>query len=290
MMKKFAALQAAATLVGSAWILPACAAPTTKAQPKAQASSKSQAARIAELEKQVAALRKQLDQANARLALANAAPTRMGKATRQTSADAISAQLDDPASRAEMDARVARLLKPTRQAEAETKEKKPVPAALNFTMKSLEGKDVNLSQYAGRPVLIVNTASKCGNTPQYEGLEKVFKQYKDQGLVVLGFPSADFGGQELDSDEEIASFCQKNFGVSFPMFSKVKVKGEGKAPLFEFLTSEKTNPESPGEIDWNFGKFLIDRDGNIAARFKASVKPEAPEVTAAIEKALAPAA
>lgn len=255
MLKKIVPVGAAILMAAS--ILPACTAAPTKAQAqaktKAQASAKSQAARIAELEKQVAALRKQLALSNAQL----------NQAMKSQMAQA--------------------------QAPAQIEEKKPVPAVLNFTMKSLEGKDVNLSQYAGRPVLIVNTASKCGNTPQYEGLEKLFKQYKDQGLVVLGFPSADFGGQELDSDAEIASFCQKNFGVSFPMFSKVKVKGEGKAPLFEYLTSAQTNPDSPGEIDWNFGKFLIDRDGKIAARFKASVKPEAPEVVAAIEKTLQPA-
>lgn len=165
-----------------------------------------------------------------------------------------------------------------------------MPPVLNFTLKSLDGKDVSLSQYAGKTIMIVNTASKCGNTPQYEGLEKLYEKYKGRGLVILGFPSNDFAGQEPGTDAEIATFCTQNYGVTFPMFSKVKVRGEGKTPLYEFLTSEKTNPQFAGEIDWNFAKFLIDPSGHIAARFRAGLAPDTPEVTAAVEKALAPAA
>ncbi len=175
-------------------------------------------------------------------------------------------------------------------AQTPTQEKKPVPTVLNFTLKSLGGKDVSLSQFQGKTIMIVNTASKCGNTPQYEGLEKMYEKYKARGLVILGFPSNDFAGQEPGTDGEIAAFCHQNYGVSFPMFSKVKVKGEGKTPLYEFLTSEQTNPGFAGEIDWNFAKFLIDPSGKVVARFKSSIKPDTPEVVAAVEKALSPAA
>jgi glutathione peroxidase len=160
------------------------------------------------------------------------------------------------------------------------------PEVLKFTMKSLEGQDVDLSKYSGRVVLIVNTASKCGYTPQYKALQTLHERYGSKGLSVLGFPSNDFGNQEPGSDADIAAFCQKNFGVTFDMFAKVSVKGAGKAPLFEFLTNEKTSPEFPGEIKWNFEKFLISKDGRIVARFRSGVSPTGDEMIRAIENEL----
>lgn len=158
---------------------------------------------------------------------------------------------------------------------------------LDFTMKSLDGKDVKLSKYAGKVVLMVNTASKCGFTQQYKGLQELHKEYSEQGLSVLGFPSNDFGGQEPGNEAEIGAFCQKNYGVTFDMFSKVQVKGEGKTPLYEYLTSEKTDPKFPGEVGWNFEKFLIGRNGEIVARFKSGIAPDAPELVKAVEAELA---
>lgn len=158
---------------------------------------------------------------------------------------------------------------------------------LSFKMKSLEGKEIDLSKYSGKVLLIVNTASKCGYTKQYAGLQLLHQKYSGQGLAVLGFPSDDFGGQEPGTEEEIGEFCQQNYGVEFDMFSKVKVKGEEKVPLYEYLTSADTNPQFPGEVDWNFEKFLIGRDGKIVARFKSKVTPESKEITQAIEAELA---
>jgi glutathione peroxidase len=162
-----------------------------------------------------------------------------------------------------------------------------VPGVLNFTMKSLDGKNVDLAKYQGKVVLMVNTASKCGFTPQYKQLEEIHKKYADQGLAILGFPSNDFGQQEPGTDKEIGEFCTKNYGVEFDMFSKVEVKGDKKCDLYKYLTSKETDPEHAGEIEWNFTKFLIGRDGKIAERFSSKIKPDAPEVTAAIEKELA---
>jgi len=164
---------------------------------------------------------------------------------------------------------------------------KDVPPVLSFTMESLEGKQVPLSKYQGKVIMIVNTASKCGNTPQYETLEKLHEKYADKGLAILGFPANDFKQQEPGTNEEIAAFCQKNYGVKFDMFSKIVVKGEGQAPLYKFLTSPETNPKFPGEITWNFEKFLIGKDGQIAARFKPKTKPDSEEVIEAIETELA---
>ncbi|MBW3637398.1 MAG: glutathione peroxidase [Armatimonadetes bacterium] len=156
----------------------------------------------------------------------------------------------------------------------------------NFKLKNLAGTEVDLSKYKGKTLLIVNTASKCGFTKQYAGLQKLHEKYGKDGLAILGFPANNFGSQEPGSDAEIGEFCQKNYGVGFDMFSKVSVKGEGKAPFFEFLTTE-ANPELTGEINWNFEKFLLTRDGKLIARFKSNVAPDAAPLVSAIESELA---
>jgi glutathione peroxidase len=160
-------------------------------------------------------------------------------------------------------------------------------SVLDFTMKNIDGKDVSLKSYKGKVLLIVNTASKCGYTPQYEGLQKIYDKYKDQGFVILGFPANNFGAQEPGSNEEIKDFCTMKFKVSFPMFAKISVKGEDIHPLYAFLTNKETNPEFGGDIPWNFSKFLADRDGNIIARFSPKDAPESEKVVQAVEGALA---
>jgi len=162
-----------------------------------------------------------------------------------------------------------------------------VPPVLNFTMDSLAGKPVELSQYRGKVVLIVNVASECGLTPQYEQLQALHEKHAGDGLAVLGFPANEFGMQEPGSDSEIAEFCKANYGVSFDMFSKIVVKGDGQHPLYQFLTSEETNPGMSGDISWNFEKFLVGRNGQVVARFSPKVSPDAPEVLEAIEAELA---
>lgn len=162
-----------------------------------------------------------------------------------------------------------------------------MPGVLNFTMKSLTGKEVDLAKYKGKVVLIVNVASQCGLTPQYEALEELHEKYADKGLAVLGFPANEFGAQEPGSDTEIQEFCQQNYGVKFDMFSKVVVKGDGQCPLYKFLTSKETDPKFPGDITWNFEKFLVDRNGQIVKRFPPKVKPDSPEVVSAVEAELA---
>ncbi len=151
----------------------------------------------------------------------------------------------------------------------------------DYSMKTIDGAPKPLSEYKGKVVLVVNVASKCGFTPQYEGLESMYKKYKDRGLVVLGFPANNFMAQEPGTNEEIKQFCTRKYNVDFPMFSKIDVKGDSEAPLYHYLTSAKG-----GDIKWNFTKFLIGRDGQILARFEPDVKPESPEVTAALEAAL----
>ena len=176
---------------------------------------------------------------------------------------------------------------PTTQPSTQPSAVSSVAAPLRFTMKSLDGRDVDLSQYQGKVILMVNTASKCGNTPQYAPLEALYKKYADQGFVILGFPSNDFGHQEPGSDIEISEFCTKNYGVTFPMFSKVDVKGDNICPLYAYLTSKETDAPFAGTITWNFEKFLIGRDGSIVARFKPKTKPDSAQVIAAIETELA---
>ncbi len=163
----------------------------------------------------------------------------------------------------------------------------PAPPVLNFTMNSLAGEPVDLARYRGKVVLIVNTASKCGHTPQYKDLQALHETYGPKGLAVLGFPANEFGRQEPGTDAEIAAFCTQNYGVTFDMFSKVVVKGPGQCELYKFLTSPQTNEPFAGPITWNFEKFLVGRSGQVVARFAPKVKPQSPEVLAAIESELA---
>jgi len=156
----------------------------------------------------------------------------------------------------------------------------------DFTMNSIDGQPLPLSNFKGKVLLIVNVASFCGFTPQYEGLEAVYERYKDQGFVIAGFPANNFGAQEPGTNEEIKTFCSRKYNVKFPIYSKISVKGEDKAPLYQFLTDTTANPKTGGEIKWNFTKFLIDRNGKVIARFESPVKPDSPEVISAIEKAL----
>lgn len=164
---------------------------------------------------------------------------------------------------------------------------KETPKVLDFEMESLSGKPVHLKEYAGKVVLIVNTASECGATPQYKPLQKLHEKYSDKGLVVLGFPCNQFGAQEPGSAKEIQEFCTQNYGVTFPMFAKIDVNGPDAAPLYQYLTSKTTNPESGGKIKWNFEKFLISRDGRIVARFGTRVDPANAELVRAVEAELA---
>lgn len=156
----------------------------------------------------------------------------------------------------------------------------------DFEMKDIDGKTVPLKSYKGKVVLVVNVASKCGLTPQYKGLQAIYSKYKDKGFVILGFPANNFKQQEPGSNAEIKTFCSANYGVEFPMFAKISVKGEDIHPLYKYLTEKETNPEYAGEIRWNFDKFLVGKDGSILKRFHPKVKPEGDEITAAIESAL----
>ncbi len=156
----------------------------------------------------------------------------------------------------------------------------------DFSLKDIDHKQVSLSQYRGKVVMIVNVASRCGFTPQYEGLQKLYLKYKDQGFVILGFPANNFGFQEPGSDEEIKTFCSAKYNVTFPIFSKISVKGDDIHPLYKLLTSKESDPEFGGDIKWNFNKFLVDKSGKIIARFEPPVKPESDQVIQAVEKAL----
>ena len=154
-----------------------------------------------------------------------------------------------------------------------------------YELNSIDGKNISLEEFKGDVLLIVNTASECGFTHQYGGLQKLFEDYSSEGLKVLGFPANNFGGQEPGSDEEIAQFCELNFGVNFPLFSKVSVKGDDIHPLFEELINT-ANPDFTGEIRWNFEKFLIDRNGNLLRRFRSNVAPDSNELINAVKSAL----
>lgn len=156
----------------------------------------------------------------------------------------------------------------------------------DFSVKDIEGRDVSLSEYQGKIIMIVNVASKCGFTPQYEGLEVLYNKYKEQDFVILGFPSNDFLWQESGSNDEIKAFCTLNYGVTFPMFSKIRVKGRNADPLYQYLTSKESNPSYGGKITWNFNKFLIDRDGTVIDRFESSTEPMSESVVSALEGVL----
>jgi glutathione peroxidase len=152
-----------------------------------------------------------------------------------------------------------------------------------IAVKTMDGQEKSFSDYTGKVLLIVNVASYCGYTPQYAGLERLHKRYKEAGLLVLGFPCNDFGAQEPDSNSNIVQFCQRNYGVSFDLFDKVHAKGTQQHPLYAHLTSTAI---PPGEVSWNFEKFLVNKSGEVVARYRSSVGPESSELIAAIEKAL----
>ncbi len=158
---------------------------------------------------------------------------------------------------------------------------------LDFVVKDIDGKDVNLAQYRGKVVMLVNVASKCGNTPQYDALEKMYTKYSDHGFVIIGFPANNFAGQEPGTNAQIKEFCTSTYQVNFPMMGKISVKGDDQAPLYKFLTDKSTAGVFGYDIDWNFAKFVVDRNGNIIARFAAKTKPTDPKVIGVVEKALA---
>lgn len=157
----------------------------------------------------------------------------------------------------------------------------------DFTVKNIDGKDVSLSEYKGKVLLIVNVASLCGNTPQYKDIEALYEKYKSKGLVVLGFPANNFMGQEPGSDKEIQQFCTREYAVTFPMFSKISVKGANQAPLYAYLTQKSENGVIDAPVTWNFQKFLVGKDGKVITSFAPKTLVTASEVTGAIEKALA---
>jgi glutathione peroxidase len=156
----------------------------------------------------------------------------------------------------------------------------------DFQVNSIDGQPVSLASYKGKVVLLVNVASKCGFTPQYTALEAVYEKYKDRGLVIVGIPANNFAQQEPGTNAEIKTFCTRKYNVSFPMMSKVSVKGDDQTPLYKFLTDTSTDPQFAGDIKWNFTKFLFDRNGKAVARFEPATTPDSPDVTKAIEAAL----
>jgi glutathione peroxidase len=159
--------------------------------------------------------------------------------------------------------------------------------AHQFTHPSIAGTPTSLGDYKGKVALVVNVASRCGLTPQYTALEELYREYRDRGLVVLGFPCNQFGAQEPGTESEIQEFCSSRYDVTFPMFSKLEVNGGTRHPLYAWLTEQPTKPEGPGDIGWNFAKFLIGKDGQVIARFSPKTSPTDPRVVEAIESALA---
>ena len=155
-----------------------------------------------------------------------------------------------------------------------------------FKVKDIKGTERSLSEFAGKVLLVVNVASKCGSTPQYKGLEALYQRYRERGFAVLGFPANDFAHQEPGTDEEIQNFCSLTYGVTFPMFSKISVKGKDIHPLYAFLTDKKTNPGFGGKITWNFNKFLVDRTGAIVGRFDTKDEPLGDKIPRAVQEAL----
>jgi glutathione peroxidase len=165
---------------------------------------------------------------------------------------------------------------------AQTKKETGMAPFYNFTMKTIDGKDKSLADYKGKVVMVVNVASFCGYTPQYKDLEAIYKKYNEKGFVVLGFPANNFGKQEPGKEEDIAAFCERNYGVTFDLFSKISVKGDDMHPLYQYLTKETGE-----EIGWNFTKIVIDKEGKISGRYASRVKPDSKEVIAKIESLLA---
>jgi glutathione peroxidase len=165
-------------------------------------------------------------------------------------------------------------------------EEKPVSGPLSYTLKDIKGNPVELSKYQGKVVVLVNVASQCGLTPQYEGLQALYTKYEKDGLVVIGIPANEFGKQEPGTNEEIEKFCTSKYSVTFPMMSKIVVKGEGIDPLYKYLTSQKTAPAPAGDITWNFEKFLVGKDGKVVARFAPRTKPDDPKLVAKVEEEL----
>jgi glutathione peroxidase len=161
-----------------------------------------------------------------------------------------------------------------------------MPSLHDFQATTLRGDACDLASFSGKVCLVVNVASACGLTPQYDGLQRLYKQYRDQGFEVLGFPCNQFGGQEPGTEEEIATFCETEFGVEFPMFGKVDVNGDGRHDLFEWLTGETSEPDGAGDIAWNFAKFLVGKDGALIARFDPPTEPCAQAVKTKIDEAL----
>ena len=171
--------------------------------------------------------------------------------------------------------------------DANAEQTRSVPAALDFTVKSLQGEDVELKQYAEKVLLVVNVASQCGLTPQYKRLQLLHEDYAKEGLAVLGFPCNQFGQQEPGTADDIRQFCTANYNVTFDLFEKINVNGQSADAFYKHLTSLVTKPEGPGNISWNFEKFLIGRHGKVVARFAPGIQPDAPEVIKVIRRELA---
>ena len=161
-----------------------------------------------------------------------------------------------------------------------------MPGLHDFSARGIDGEERALRDFDGKVVLVVNVASKCGLTPHYAGLQKLYESHRARGLEVLGFPCNQFAGQEPGSDAEVQQFCSREYGVTFPLFSKIEVNGPDRHPLYEWLTGEATSPEGAGDIQWNFTKFLVGRDGHVIARYAPPTEPDAPALVAALERAL----
>jgi glutathione peroxidase len=156
----------------------------------------------------------------------------------------------------------------------------------DFTLQTIDGQAKALADFAGQPLLVVNVASRCGLTPQYAGLKQLHEKYRDRGLSVLGFPCNQFGSQEPGTEAEIKDFCDMRYGVTFPLFAKIDVNGPRRSPLYAWLTAQSTAPDGPGDVQWNFAKFLVGRDGSVLARFAPTTQPNDPDLVAAVERAL----
>lgn len=161
------------------------------------------------------------------------------------------------------------------------------PSIYDYSLNSIDGKDTRLSTFKGKVVMLVNVASRCGYTPQYSGLESLYEKYRAKGFVIVGIPANNFMSQEPGANSEIQTFCRSKYNVQFPMMAKISVAGSDKAPLYRYLTSKEKNPKTGGEIQWNFTKFLVDREGKVVARFEPATEPSDPAVASAIDGALA---